>query len=439
MIAAATRFPHAVAGLAIALGLAGCERERLTIPPPPPIAGLEPQVSAKILHARGLLDTDPTPENLARYARTLQAHEFEREALAAYLAAAPGLGGQELFEATYLAGLCAMHVDVDRAIELLEKAARLQDGYVPLHLRTGWLYEIAERWTDADRSHRRARDLAEAAAASEAGRALVAQAHIGLGRVALARGDVPGAIALLEKGARVMPEAPQAHAALAIAYARAGLSEKAAGSSRRAGDLEGAVGIDDPVAAKMFAEGVSTTILQTLGIEALKSNRFSTALEFFDRALAYSPDHLDGLTNKAIALTNLRRFAEAEPLVDRVLAGRPNSVPALVQKGICTMARDEATAAAGYFSRALEIDPLHASARLNLARLMRFQKRPVEAERHLRVLLDQRPHRADARLDLASLLADHGRAPEARTEIEAILAGEPAHKGALALKERLSK
>ena len=87
-------------------------------------------------------------------------------------------------------------------------------------------------------------------------------------------------------------------------------------------------------------------------------------------------------------------------------------------------ASDPAEARAAY-RRALEIDPKHADAHVNLGCLEHEAGHLREAERHYRTALGLRPGDATASFDLGVVLEDLGRLREARTAYEQALASEP--------------
>jgi tetratricopeptide (TPR) repeat protein len=427
--------------LAIAAGLAlpGCGPEKQPEPPAPVLEGVEAPVRRKIEWAREQVVADPSSENWARYAMVLHAHHLPVDALAAYTVALEGAEGTRAFELSYLAGLAATDVDSGRAIALLEEAAKLDPGYGPLRIRLGWVFETAERWDDARRHFEHARQLGKSPAAKELDRALLPAALLGLGRVAIAKDEPEKAIKLLEEARAGDPDVQQVHAALAMAYSRAGRKDEAAAAAGLAGTLEAGLPIEDPISAGMYDHGESSLILTQLGTDSLRKQKFSQALGLFERVLMVRPDDLDAQLNKAVALNALGRRAEAEPLVDAVLAKRPGSAAAQAHKGVCLLDRNELMQAVVHFKRALEIEPRHQIARHNLGRALRGLKQPAEAELHFRKLLEYRPHRHDVRLELAGLLATEGKVADARQQIRIILAIDPENKSALALEERLAQ
>ena len=97
--------------------------------------------------------------------------------------------------------------------------------------------------------------------------------------------------------------------------------------------------------------------------------------------------------------------------------------------------------AAEAYRRAIEIDPGHADAHVNLGRLLHESGDPAAAEPHYRRALDARPGDAIAAFDLGVALEDLGRLEDAlsayETAIEADSDNADAHFNAAALAERL--
>jgi tetratricopeptide (TPR) repeat protein len=93
------------------------------------------------------------------------------------------------------------------------------------------------------------------------------------------------------------------------------------------------------------------------------------------------------------------------------------------------------------YLRALELDPHHADAHVNLGCLEQEAGRPREAERHYRAALAVRPDDATAAFDLGVALEDLDRLVEARAAYEQALASEPgcadAHYNLARLLDRL--
>ena len=71
-------------------------------------------------------------------------------------------------------------------------------------------------------------------------------------------------------------------------------------------------------------------------LKAMK--RYDEALESYDRALSFQPDHVEVLNNRAGVLHELKRHDEALAGYDRALALRPDYAEALNNRGVALQA-----------------------------------------------------------------------------------------------------
>jgi len=107
----------------------------------------------------------------------------------------------------------------------------------------------------------------------------------------------------------------------------------------------------------------------------------------------------------------------------------------------CELEESDPARAREAYTRALELDPDHADAHVNLGCLEHEAGRLEEAARHYRTALALRPDDATAVFDLGVALEDLGRLAEAREAYERALANEPecadAHYNLARLHDRL--
>lgn len=109
----------------------------------------------------------------------------------------------------------------------------------------------------------------------------------------------------------------------------------------------------------------------------------------------------------------------------------------------CELEAEDAKGASDAYEKALELDPDHASAHVNLGRLLHEAGSPAAAEPHYSRALEIRPEDATASYNLGVALEDLGRLPEALLEYQRALRLEPAnadaHYNAASLAERLGR
>jgi tetratricopeptide (TPR) repeat protein len=420
-------------GLLLVVAAVGCKRNLEQKPVLPALDGMEPAVVQKISELHAQVAADLKPETLARYARALHAHGLLEEAERVYLVAAENTEMPEKFSLVYLAAFSASRRAPEHALALFEKARGLREDYAPLHVRMGRIQEGRQNWDEARRHYERA-EVLEAKKKARSNGALA-----GLGRIELAEGRVPEAIALLESARALDPEDSQVHALLGAAYRRAGRAAEAAHAVRAADDATNASGLQDPIVSAMQREGVSSLVIRQMGEAAMKAGKTQEALAAFERALDARPDDRGALILKAQALVVLGRVAEAEPILDKLLAARSDDVSVLALQASCALSRNDLPTALVRLARAHAIDPRDAGVRHSLGRVLRASGRAAEASAHFRAFLDVKPHRNDVRVELASALAEGGRMTEALAEVDLVLAQDRDHAEARKLQARLKR
>jgi tetratricopeptide (TPR) repeat protein len=91
----------------------------------------------------------------------------------------------------------------------------------------------------------------------------------------------------------------------------------------------------------------------------------------------------------------------------------------------CELEISDPEGARDAYRRALELEPRHPDAHINLGRLLHEQGDVAAAERHYRVALDYRPRHATAAYDLGVALQDLGRPHDAIRAYERAIAADP--------------
>lgn len=119
-------------------------------------------------------------------------------------------------------------------------------------------------------------------------------------------------------------------------------------------------------------------------------------------------------------------FQERKPLRDVTVArpaADPKTAARLYEDG-CALEEAGREGAEAVYRRAVELDPDHLDARVNLGRLLHEKGRPAEAEPHYRAVLKCGPH-AVASFNLAVALEDLGQEDNALTAYHQAIAADP--------------
>jgi tetratricopeptide (TPR) repeat protein len=251
---------------------------------------------------------------------------------------------------------------------------------------------------------------------------------LGAGRLTLAAGDVPGAIALLERARERGPRLQAVAAALARAYQRAGDAARAEALALEARGLPRMLHHHDPRHAAIGAEAVDResflrrahTLLETgqadrarvelqellrleprdaeawLALARVEDQlgRGEEALAAASEALEIDPEIRGGQAALANALFEIGRLPEAEAAAREALALTPDDARLHLLSSMTAAARGAVAAAGRHLDRAHAIGPDDAELRRVTSSLLR---------------------------ELAAALADVGRFGEAARRMEQVL------------------
>jgi tetratricopeptide (TPR) repeat protein len=291
------------------------------VPPPlPDLAGVEPQVAAKITAARRYVLTKPTsPHAWGVLAMSLDVHGFKAEALPCYEEAAR-LAPDDVRWPYYRAIVLADEGSPE-ALEWFAAARTLAPGYAPLLVRQG------DALATAGEPEKAAEAFTAAAAAPD-----LPQPHVGLARLALARGDLGAALREAQAAVAADAACPEAHGLLAEIYRRRGEGERAAAERRLVARLPPLTRLPDPLYAALAAEGVSSYWYRQRGRAYLEKGDYEGALRELEQALAASPN-ADTHDDLGLALQHLGRFEEAAAHHRAALALRPDSAESRAHLG----------------------------------------------------------------------------------------------------------
>ena len=260
-----------------------------------------------------------------------------------------------------------------------------------------------------------------------------AAAWFDAGQAALARHDDRAAVKALETALERDAGATAVHYPLAMAYQRLGNLDKARAHLAQQGKVEPRP--EDPLLDEIEKRIDSALIFDYRGGRAMAAGEWATAADFFEKALALSPDNAAMRHRLGVALFRMGDTRGAEEQFERVVRTTPSYRESYYNLAMIKAGSGRMEEALSRVSTALEHDPGYISARLLRARLLAVTGRPAEALEQYKTALDLEPLNADAALGFGMTLALLDRFTEARdrlTEGTRTFPDKPAFKWTLA-------
>jgi Flp pilus assembly protein TadD len=361
--------------------------------PLPDLTGADPRVARKIEAMRAAVEDKPSDgETWGRYGMTLDAHRYSQAARVAYQRAAE-LDPQDFRWPYFLGAVMENEAPAD-AVRWLDAAVRLDPGYAPAHVRLARTLEALDRRDQALTHYRDAMRLAPDDP----------MGYLGAGRITLAGGDVPGAIALLERARARGPRVQAVVATLARAYQRAGDTARAQALAAEARELPRMMHHHDPRHAAIAGEAVdresylrrAKTLLETgqaaqagavleellqldpndaetwlalAGVED-RLGRNDKALASARRGLELDPALPGGYATLANALFELGRVEEAERAARSALEKEPDDVRLHLLLSMTSAQRGDVAGVTRHLDRAYTIGTTDAELRAVLRTLL---------------------------------------------------------------------
>lgn len=400
---------------------AGTWRSQLVPVPEPDLARHEASTRAKVTEARVLVEREIASRQATRATAAAAFGELGRICLAhdlwssaqASLANASALAPDDR-RWPYLLGVIAqLEGRLDAAAKHLERALQLGPGDGPTLIRLGQV--------DLDRDLRpSSRQRYEQALGSPA---MAPAARFGLGRIAAAEGNLPGAATQFEQVLAAQPGATVVHNSLGLVLRRLGRRDEAQRHLALAG--RAAVTFPDPLVDDLSDLVTSARSYVARGAKAQQEGNVEQALREYrlavqaDPGLALAQYSLGTLLGEkgdiAQAIVHLQRATELEVSKPEAFF---NLATALLRQGRL----DEGLAA---LDRVLVLEPGHQAARLRRAAARRDKNQPELARADLEAILARDPLHAEAIGTLAVLLAQTGQGQKADQLLRDTLARHP--------------
>jgi len=333
--------------------------------PEPEMSAMEPRVRESLQRRRSMVLENPlSADAWGRFGMVAHAHELWEEAEIAYRQAEKLDKNDERWP-YYLADvLSVMGTDLLEAERAFRRAMALRPDHPPAHMRLGNVLVANNQPVKAATEFERALELAPG----------LQQARVPLAQIRLSQGELEAAALLLEDVLEHSPRHGQALSTLGQVYMRQGGRDEAREIAERARDSASYNLFDDPLMAKVVAEGVSS-------------------VQLWERAKSFLENG-----NYQQAVLGLRQVVELMPANASVHQ----------QLGVAYGNIGELESSRQHLEHAVSLEPELTSARVQLALLYLEQERPASAVPHLEAVLELEPEDEDAGwlLGKARLLTD---------------------------------
>jgi len=213
------------------------------------------------------------------------------------------------FDALHLSGVIAIQTGDSRlAVELIDKAIKIQSQHAEAHCNRGSALEALQQWEEALRSYDRAIAI----------NPNYADAHFNRGNVLQKVQRLDDALTSFERAIKLKP-------AFSRAYYNRGNALRELGQMDRALEsYERAIALEPGHAEAHFNRALVLKIQQHWG----------AALASYDMAIRLRPDHAEAYSNRGNVLKALRHFDAALASYDKALAIRPAFAEAHFNRGV---------------------------------------------------------------------------------------------------------
>ncbi|MBI3431868.1 MAG: PEP-CTERM system TPR-repeat protein PrsT [Hydrogenophilales bacterium] len=216
--------------------------------------------------------------------------------------------------------------------------------------------------------------------------------HVGAGKIMAAiltsEKDYTGVITILEGPAKTRPNDPQALSMLATAYMALGQHAKAVSLLEQASSMSG---------------GGTPDITANFGLSLIGSGQEAQGVVQLQKAYAENPGHAYSGLPLAILYLKQSQSKPAIQILQAVTRNEPRNLTALNLLGVAQGLSKDLVGARKTYGLVLEKSPGFIPAKLNLARLDRYEGKPEDARRRLLAILKDQPKNLDALYELAQL------------------------------------
>jgi tetratricopeptide (TPR) repeat protein len=393
--------------------LAPPEGRGLQAVPRPELSPMGEAVQQRIQQAysaltREVQDRGATPEQLAKaYGEVgdLLMALSELESAAPYYLNAQTLAPGDPRWPHLLGHLYRTRGPLEKAVTSFERARQLQPNDVATLIHLGESYLALG-------NHEAAAPLFDQAIAVAPDSAA---AWFGAGQAALARHDDRAAVKALETALARDGGATAIHYPLGMAYRRLGNLDQARAHFAQQGGTEPRP--QDLLFDELEKRIDSALIFDFRGGRAMAAGEWATAADFFEKALALSPNNAAMRHRLGVTLFRMGDTRGAEAQFERVVRATPTHREAHYNLAMIKAGSGRMEEALARVSTALEQDPGYIPAHLLMARLLAVTGRPAEALAQYKTALELEPLNAGAALGFGMTLALLDRFAEARDRL----------------------
>ncbi len=288
----------------------------LELLPDPDLSGMEIRVTEKIRTLRAQVQQRPdSAVAWGKLAMNLDVHGLKKEAVSVYQQAAK-LDAAE-FRWPFYCALLFYVGGSPKALEWFERSRAMRPDDVPLLVLHAQALFDAGRLEISARTFRRAIKLDPSSSHS----------YLGLARIALGRGDLPGSREYLRKALDLHPGHGEAHGLLAEVCRRLEMPKDAERELLLAQRLPKITPVPSPLGVELAAEGVSSVWYRKRGRAYMAEGRYERAAQELQRALDAIAD-AQVHNNLGVALQHLRRYDEAITHYQAAIGMNPGYVQA---------------------------------------------------------------------------------------------------------------
>ncbi len=332
-------------------------------------------------------------------------HTYEQYEFAAVCYERAHLLAPAEFRWAYYLGMVQAELGRQREAAVAFKAALRQDpNHLPAQLR------LADALL-ADGQLSESRQLYEILVKRNAN---LAQAHYGLGRIAVANGDPSAAVGHYRKALGLFQDYGAAHYALGMALRDLGQTAQAQTHLARSQQLKlSRPTLEDPLIIAIAETNVGASKHLKRGALLESAGQIAESITEHERALEINPWLVQAHINLISLYGRTAQFEKADQHYRAALAINPDLADIHYNYGVLLVGQERNSEAAQAFQQCLQLNPYYAEAHHNYAVLIEREGKLDEAARHYRKAIENKPGYRSAHFYLGRILVNQDKLAEA--------------------------